>query len=68
MSKKTLKFHNVKLNKKEFHAPKQPITLDLVNVNQILISDKFKIVIQVLNISSYNDDNVLRPLYLFYLK
>ena len=51
MSKKTLKFHNVKLNKKEFHAPKQPITLDLVNVNQILISDKFKIVIQVLNIS-----------------
>ena len=51
MSKKTLKFHNVKLNKKEFHAPKQPITLGLVNVNQILISDKFKIVIQVLNIS-----------------
>ena len=42
MSKKTLKFHNVKLNKKEFHAPKQSITLDLVNVSQILISDKFK--------------------------
>ena len=30
------------LNKKEFHGSKQPTALNLVNVNQILISDKFK--------------------------
>ena len=37
-----LKFDNIRLNKKEFHKSKQPINLDLVNVDQIVISDKFK--------------------------
>ena len=40
MSKKTLKFNSLEVNKKEFHASKQSIALKLVNVNQILISDK----------------------------
>ena len=42
MSKKTLKFDNIEVNKKEFLAPKQPIALNLVNVNQIVVSDKFE--------------------------
>ena len=42
MSEKTLKPDNIRLNKKEFHKSKQPINLDLVNVNQIVVSDKFK--------------------------
>ena len=42
MSEKTLKFDNIRVNKKEFHKSKQPINLDLVNVDQIVISDKFK--------------------------
>ena len=42
MSKKTLKFDNVEVSKKEFHASNRPIALDLVNVDQILIPDKFK--------------------------
>ena len=42
MSEKTLKFNNIRVNKKEFHKSKQAINLDLVNVNQIVISDKFK--------------------------
>ena len=42
MSEKTLKFDNVRINKKEFHKSKQPIELDLVKVNQIVVSDKFK--------------------------
>ena len=42
MSKKTLKFDNIRVNKKEFHKSKQPIKLDFVNINQIVISDKFK--------------------------
>ena len=40
MSGNTLKFNNIKLNKKEFHKSKQPI--ELVIVDQIVISDKFK--------------------------
>ena len=42
MSEKTLKFNNIRLNKKEFHKSKQPIELGLVSVDQIVISDKFK--------------------------
>ena len=30
------------VNKKEFHKSKQSIDLDLVNVDQMLVSDKFK--------------------------
>ena len=42
MSEKTLKFDNIRVNKKEFHKSKQPIDLDLINVNQIVISDKIQ--------------------------
>ena len=42
MSQKTLKFDNIRVNKKECHKSKQPIDLDLVNVDQILLLDKFK--------------------------
>ena len=40
MSEKTPKFDNIRLGKKEFHKSKQTINLDLVNVNQIVISDR----------------------------
>ena len=40
--KKTLKFNNIRVNKKEFHKSKQPIDLMSVNVDQIVVSDKFK--------------------------
>ena len=42
MSENTLKFENIRVNKKEFHKSKQSTNLDLVNLNQIVISDKFK--------------------------
>ena len=42
MSEKTLKFDNVRVNKKEFHKSKQPIDLNLVNPDPIIVSDKFK--------------------------
>ena len=42
MSEKTLKFNNVRVNKKEFDKSKQPIDLDLVTVNQIVVSDKLR--------------------------
>ena len=40
--KKTLKFNNITLNKKNFHKSKESIDLFSVNVDQIVVSDKFK--------------------------
>ena len=42
MSEKTLKFDNIRVNKKKNHKSKQPTDLDLTNVDQIVVSDKFK--------------------------
>ena len=42
MSEKTLKFKNIRLNKKEFHNSKEPFDLMSVIVDQIVVSDKFK--------------------------
>ena len=42
MTEQTLKFDNIKVNKKEIHKSKQPIDLMSVNVDQIVVSDKFK--------------------------
>ena len=42
MSGETLKFDKIRLYKKEFHKSNQPIKLDLKNVDEIVISDKFK--------------------------
>ena len=42
MSEKRLKFNNIKLNKKEFHKSKEPIDLLSVDLDQIVVSDKFK--------------------------
>ena len=40
--KKILKFNNIRLNKKEFRRSKEPVDLLSVNVDQIVIFDKFK--------------------------
>ena len=42
MSEKTLKFNNIRLNKKEFHKSKEPIDLMSVNVDQIAVFNEFK--------------------------
>ena len=57
MSKTILQVDNVEVNKQKFHASKERIALDLVNVKQILISDKFKH-----SDIGYKDVNNVRPL------
>ena len=52
-----------RLVKKEFHVSKEPIALNLVNVNQILISDRFKHSDTDFEyFSGYRDDNIFKPL------
>ena len=40
MTKKTLKFHNIKVNKKKFHMSKKEIDLMSVDISKIVLSDK----------------------------
>ena len=42
MSEKRLKFNIIKLNKKEFHKSKEPTDLLSVDLDQIVVSYKFK--------------------------
>ena len=42
MGEKTLKFNNIKVNKKEFRKSKQAIDLDSVDTAKIVVSDRFK--------------------------
>ena len=63
MSEKTLKFNNIRLNKKEFHKSKQPIDLMSVNVDQIVISDKFKHCDDGFKyFIGYQEDEIFKPL------
>ena len=42
MNKKTLKFNNIRVNKKKFDMSKKAIGLMSVNINKINVSDKLK--------------------------
>ena len=42
MSVKILKFNNIILNKKTFHKLKDPTDLLSVDIDRIVVSDKFK--------------------------
>ena len=56
-------YEKVKVNKKDFHAFKQPIALNLLSVNQILISNKFEYSGKGFKyFIGYKDDNNIRPL------
>ena len=63
MNEKTLKFNDIILNKKEFHKSKKPIDLFSVNVNQIVVSDKFKHNKKVFkHFVGYQEGEIVRPL------
>ena len=63
MSEKTLKFDNIVVNKKQFHKSKQPINLVLLNVDQIVISDKIKHNYDGFKyFIGYKEDDIVKPL------
>ena len=62
MREKTLNFDSIDVNKKN-HKSKQPIDLDLVNVDQIVISEKFRYTDDAFKyFIGYKEDNIIRPL------
>ena len=63
MSEKTLKFNNIKINKKEFHKSKQAIDLDSVTTDKIVVSDKFKHSEEGYKyFIGYQEDEIVKPL------
>ena len=64
MSEKTLKFNNIRLNKKEFLKSQEPIDLLPVNVDQIVVSDKFKHSNEAFKyFIGYQKGEIVKPLY-----
>ena len=70
MSKKTLKFNNIRVNEKEFHKSKEPIDLMSVKVD---VSDSCKVVSDKFKHSDegfkyfiiYQEDKIVKPLCIF---
>ena len=63
MGEKTLKFNNIKVNKKEFHRAKKAIDLDLVDTGKIVVSDKFKHKEEGSKyLTGYEEDGIVNPL------
>ena len=64
MSEKTLKFGDVVVNNKEFHASKQAIALNLVDTDKIVVSEKFKYSDEGSKyfIGYLHGDSIIRPL------
>ena len=62
-SEKTLKFINIRGNKKEFHKSKKPIKLMSVNTEHIVTSDKFKRSEEGFRyFVGYQEDEIVKPL------
>ena len=63
MSEKTLKFNNIKINKKEIHKTKQAIELDSIITDKIVVSDKFWHSKEGLKyVIGYQENEIVKPL------
>ena len=63
ISEKTLQFNDIILNKKEFYRFKEPIDLFSVNVDEIVLSEKFKHIKKVFkNFIGYREGEIVKPL------
>ena len=63
VAQKTLKFNNIKVNKKQLHMSKKAIDLMLININKIVVSDKFELNNTVSKyFIGYQKGKIIRPL------
>ena len=65
----TPKFDNIRVNKKEFYKSKQTIDLMSLNVDQIVVSDKFKYNDEGFKyFMGYQEDQIVKPLCIILLQ
>ena len=63
MGEKTLKFNNIKVNKKEFHKSKQAIELDLFDAGKTVVSARFRHSEEGFKyFIGYQKDEIVKPL------
>ena len=62
MTEKAVECNNIRVNKKEFHLSKKPIDLMSVNMDQIVISDKFKQNNEGFKCFGYQEGEIVKPL------
>ena len=63
MGEKTLKFNNIRVNKKEFYKSKQAIQLDLVDTGKIVVSGRFRRREEGFKyFIGYQEDEIVKPL------
>ena len=62
MGEKTLKFNNIKVNKKEFHKSKQATDLDSVDTGKIVVSDRLEHSEGVKYFIGYQENEIVKPL------
>ena len=62
MSEKTLKFSNIKINKKQFHKSNEAIDVDSVTTDKIVVSDKFRHGEGYKYFIGYQEDEIIKPL------
>ena len=63
MTEKTLKFNNIRVNKKEIHKSKKPFDLMSVDVDQTVLSDKFKHISEEFKyFIGYQEGEIVKPL------
>ena len=69
MGEKTLKFNNIKVNKKQFHKSKKAIDLDLVDTDKIVVSDRFRHSEEGFKFFiGYQEDEIVKPLCIILLQ
>ena len=69
MNGETLKFNKIRVNNKEFHKSKQPIDLMSVNIDQIVVSEKFKHSDESFNyFIGYEEGEIVKLLYIILLQ
>ena len=67
MGEKTLKFNNIKVNKKEFQKSKNAIELDLVDNGKIVVFDKHKHSEEGFQyFNCYQEDEIVKPLFIIF--
>ena len=65
----TPKFDNIRINKKEFYKSKQTIDLMSLNVDQIVVTDKFKHSDEGYKyFMGYQEDQIVKPLCIILLQ
>ena len=66
---KVLKFGDIEIEKQKFHKHKEPISIKIIDINKITVSNKISFGKKRFKyFTGYKDAKKIRPLYIFLTK